>query len=83
VKPSVNHIAKSDAGRIVIMNSVTAKWPERGMAVVSAARAAVANLSQSLALDLADTGICVNVINIGVIDTDRQRARGTRCDIID
>ena len=75
VKPSVGHIAKSDAGRIVIMNSVTAKWPERGMAVVSATRAAVANLSHTLALDLANTGICVNVINIGVIDTDRQRAR--------
>lgn len=75
VKPSVGHIARSDAGRIVIMNSVTAKWPERGMAVVSAARAAVANLSHSLALDLVDVGTLVNVINIGVIDTDRQVAR--------
>ncbi len=75
VKPSVGHIAGSDAGRIVIMNSITAKWPERSMAVVSAARAAVANLSYTLALDLADAGTLVNVINIGAIDTDRQRAR--------
>ena len=75
VKPAVGHLRGSDAGRIVIMNGITAKMPEPTMAVVSAARAAVANLARTLATDLAGDGICVNVINIGAIATDRQRAR--------
>ena len=75
VKPAIGHLRRSDAGRIVIMNGITAKMPEPTMAVVSAARAAVANRARTLAMDLADDGVCVNVINIGAIATDRQQAR--------
>jgi NAD(P)-dependent dehydrogenase (short-subunit alcohol dehydrogenase family) len=75
VNPAVSHMRHSDAGRIVIMNSITAKMPEPTMAVVSAARAAVANLSRTLAMELAPDRICVNVINIGAIATERQVAR--------
>jgi NAD(P)-dependent dehydrogenase (short-subunit alcohol dehydrogenase family) len=42
---------------------------------VSAARAAVANLTRTLALELADDGIAVNFVAVGLIDTARQRAQ--------
>jgi NAD(P)-dependent dehydrogenase (short-subunit alcohol dehydrogenase family) len=45
------------------------------MAAVSAARAAVASLTRSLALDLAADGILVNAVSVGLVDTARQRAR--------
>jgi NAD(P)-dependent dehydrogenase (short-subunit alcohol dehydrogenase family) len=59
----------------VIINSVTAKKPQTSMAAVSAARAAVENLSQSLAIELVQYSICVNNINLGVIATERQCQR--------
>jgi NAD(P)-dependent dehydrogenase (short-subunit alcohol dehydrogenase family) len=40
VKPSLAALRESDAGRVVIVNGVTAHAPEPGMAAVSAARAA-------------------------------------------
>lgn len=75
VRPAVTSLASSDAGRIVVVNGVTGYAPEPTMAAVSAARAAVLNLSRSLAVALAPRGICVNVVNLGPIRTDRQRAR--------
>lgn len=75
VRPAVPVLAGSDAGRIVVVNGVTGYAPEPTMAAVSAARAAVLNLSRSLAVALAPRGICVNVVNLGPISTDRQRAR--------
>lgn len=75
VIPAVEFLKKSDAARIVIINSVTAKNPQITMAAVSAARAAVANLSQSLAIELSQYKICVNTINLGVIATERQQQR--------
>lgn len=75
VQPALPHLQRSDAGRVVVMNGITAKTPEPAMAAVSAARAAVANLTLTLASALAPDAICVNAINIGAIDTDRQLAR--------
>ncbi|WP_327100770.1 SDR family oxidoreductase [Nocardia vinacea] len=68
-------LRESDAGRVVVMNGVTAHAPEADMAAVSATRAAVANLTRSLAVELASSGILVNTISLGPIATDRQRAR--------
>ena len=75
VRAALSALRKSDAGRVVIVNGVTAHAPEREMAAVSAARAAVAQVSYLLAAELAADGICVNTVNLGAIDTGRQMAR--------
>lgn len=69
------HLARSDAPAVVVINGVTAHAPDEGMAAVSAARAAVANLVHLLAHRLATDGIRVNAVNLGAIATDRQRDR--------
>jgi len=71
-------LRQSDAGRVVIMNGVTANIPDRRMAAVSASRTAVSQVANMLADDLAPDGICVNVINIGAIETNRQIDRFER-----
>lgn len=75
VRPAMAALRQSDAGRVVIVNGVTAHAPEPGMAAVSAARAAVANLTRNLAVELAPDKICVNCVSLGAIATGRQRAR--------
>jgi len=75
VTPAIPFLQQSDAPRIVIMNAVNAYRPEPSMPVVSAARAAVANLAQSLASELAPFGICVNTIALGAVETERQHDR--------
>ncbi|WP_328396354.1 SDR family oxidoreductase [Nocardia sp. NBC_00416] len=75
VTPAVPALRRSDAGRVVVVNGVTAHAPEADMAAVSAARAAVANLTRSLAVELAPSGVLVNAISLGAIVTDRQYAR--------
>lgn len=79
VRPAVSILRNSDAGRIVIVNGITARVPEPEMAAVSAARAALLNLTRSLAVALSrGSSICVNAVNPGVILTDRQRDRHAR-----
>jgi NAD(P)-dependent dehydrogenase (short-subunit alcohol dehydrogenase family) len=75
VRPAVSFLRESDAGRVVIINGITARIPEPEMAAVSVARAAVLNLNRSLAVTLSECGICVNAVNLGAIVTDRQRNR--------
>ena len=78
VRPVVSLLSNSDAGRVVIINGTTAWRPDPEFAAVSAARAAVLNLSRSLATTLAAYSICVNTVNLGPIVTDRQRERYAR-----
>jgi NAD(P)-dependent dehydrogenase (short-subunit alcohol dehydrogenase family) len=73
--PAAPHLAASDAGAAVIINGVTGHAPEPDMAAVGAARAAVGNLAQALARELAPQRVRVNVVNLGAIATDRQRRR--------
>jgi NAD(P)-dependent dehydrogenase (short-subunit alcohol dehydrogenase family) len=75
VQPAVQALSDSDAGRIVVINGITALRPEPAMAAVSAARAAVANLCRLLAVELAPQRVCVNAVNLGLVLTDRQRER--------
>ena len=74
VKPAVKELLKAEAPRIVIINGITANIPDSHMTAVSASRAAVKQVAYMLAQALA-TEICVNTINLGAIDTDRQLAR--------
>ncbi|WP_330252785.1 SDR family oxidoreductase [Nocardia sp. NBC_00565] len=80
VTPALPALRRSDAGRVVVVNGVTAHQPEASMAAVSAARAAVANLARSLAVELAPSGVLVNTISLGAIATERQRARYAAAD---
>jgi len=75
IQAAVPALRKSEAGRIVIINGITANVPDPEMAAVSAARAAVSQVAKMLAKDLAADRICVNTVNIGAIETDRQISR--------
>ena len=74
VRAAIPDLIASDAGRVVVV-AVTSHAPDPAMPAVSAARAAVASASELLARELAPHGVCVYVVSLGPIRTDRQRAR--------
>lgn len=72
VRPALPALRHSDAPRIVVMNGIIARQPDPHLAAASAARAGVANLTRSLAIELASESILVNSVNLGAIATSRQ-----------
>lgn len=58
-------------GRIITIGSVQQIKPHPAMLVYAASKAAVLNMVQNLALQLADKGVTVNNLAPGVIDTPR------------
>lgn len=75
INSALDVLRRSDAGRVVIVNGITARSPDPTMAAVSASRAALLNLMRSLAVELAPQRVLVNAVNVGAISTGRQRAR--------
>lgn len=69
------HLADSPVGAVVNTNAILAKQPEAKLAITSAARAALLNLSRTLGEELAPDGIRVNSVNLGLIDTGQWRRR--------
>lgn len=61
-------------GRIINISSVNAMKGAIGQTNYAAAKAAVHGFSRSLALEMANKGITVNIISPGYIDTDMVRA---------
>lgn len=57
-------------GRIVSISSVAANLSSPGEAAYSASKAALAVFSESMAIDLWDTGVKTMVVYPGVVDTD-------------
>ncbi len=61
-------------GRIIMISSVNQWTPGVGLAAYASAKAGVMQLGRSLALELAPTGVTVNLIAPGTIETDFNRA---------
>lgn len=76
---SVRHLvplmADAESASIVNLNAVLAKQPEPKLVATSAARAGLLNLTKSLATKLAEDGIRVNSVCLGLVDTGQWRRR--------
>ena len=66
--------AGGDGGRIVNVAARTALQPDGGKLAYGVAKGAVVSLTEALADELKDEGICVNAIAPGTIDTPANRA---------
>lgn len=75
-KLALKGMMKARYGRIVNLTSVVAHSGNPGQANYAAAKAGVAGMSRSLALELGSRGITVNCVAPGFIDTDMTRALG-------
>lgn len=64
---------KGDGGRIVNVAAKPALVPTGGMAAYAASKAAVANLTVSLAEELKDSGVWVNAVVPSIMDTPANR----------
>lgn len=67
------YLERSPAGRIVTVTSSSVREPIDNLALSNSIRPGVAGWSKSLARELGPTGITVNCIAPGRIDTDRVR----------
>jgi NAD(P)-dependent dehydrogenase (short-subunit alcohol dehydrogenase family) len=68
-------LAASDAASVVVVNAILARQPEVRLAITSAARAALLNLTRTLSQELGPEGIRVNSVALGLIDTGQWRRR--------
>lgn len=75
VRAAVPHLRRATAPAVVNVNAILARQPEPALAATSAARAALLNLSTTLATELAADGVRVNSVCLGLIDTGQWRRR--------
>jgi len=68
-------LEQSPQASIVCVNSLLALQPEPHMVATSAARAGIANLVRSLAVEFAPRGVRVNGILIGLVESGQWRRR--------
>lgn len=68
-------LSKSGVAAVVNVNAILARQPETRLAATSAARAALLNLSSTLATDLASDGVRVNSVCLGLVDTGQWQRR--------
>ncbi|MBB3036806.1 SDR family oxidoreductase [Hoyosella altamirensis] len=75
VRAARKALAASGAGSVVNVNAILSRQPESRLAATSAARAALLNLTHTLAETLAEDGTRVNSVLLGLIDTGQWRRR--------
>ena len=75
MRAALPHLKRSDAAAVVTINAVLARQPEPRLATTSAARAGLLNLTKTMALEFAASGIRVNSVCLGLIDTGQWRRR--------
>jgi NAD(P)-dependent dehydrogenase (short-subunit alcohol dehydrogenase family) len=75
VRAALPHLKARGGGRIINVNAILARQPERHLVATSAARAGVLNLSHSLAIELARDNILVNTVLLGGIASEQWRRR--------
>ena len=66
-------VARGAGGRIIMVSSTNQAAVTRGLAHYAAAKGGVMQLARTMALELAATGITVNLIAPGTIETDLNR----------
>src|SRR5262245_57843398 len=67
-------VAQGAGGRIIMVSSVNQVTVNRGIAHYAATKGGVMQLAKAMALELAPTGVTVNLIAPGTIETDLNRA---------
>lgn len=75
VRAAIPHMKAAGGGRIVNVNAILARQPERHLVATSAARAGILNLSHSLAVELAADHILVNTVLLGGIVSEQWHRR--------
>ena len=65
-------VQKSDQGRLIAITSISAKQPLPNLVLSNAARAGVHGVVKTLSREIAATGVTVNAVCPGNIQTDRQ-----------
>ncbi|MFH8347923.1 SDR family NAD(P)-dependent oxidoreductase [Streptomyces sp. NPDC018045] len=73
IRALLPHMRESGWGRVINVGSRAATTPLPNMVEYSAAKAAVVNMTTSLARHLAGTGVTANAVSPGVIATDGMR----------
>ncbi|MFW0787392.1 SDR family oxidoreductase [Gordonia sp. CPCC 206044] len=75
VRAARKWLAASGVGAVVNVNAILSRQPEPRLAVTSAARAALLNLTYSMSELLAADGVRVNSVLLGLVDTGQWRRR--------
>ncbi len=65
------HLSESDQGRLLAITSISARQPVENLLLSNAMRAGVHGTIKTLSREIADTGVTVNAVCPGVIQTDR------------
>lgn len=71
VQAALPHVRASSQGRVLFVTSITVRQPVPTLALSNTARAGVVGYAKSLVLDLADSGVTVNVLAPGLTRTAR------------
>lgn len=75
IRAAQPHLAKSPVASVVTVNAILARQPEPRLAITSAARAALLNLTRTLSHSLGAEGIRINSVLLGLIDTGQWTRR--------
>ncbi len=70
-RAALPHLLQSDQGRLLAITSISAKQPVENLLLSNAMRAGVHGTIKTLSKEIAHTGVTVNAVCPGVIQTDR------------